>query len=244
MGNITVDDIIKNPALADNLTDEDWNKFSSEDWYELLETHPQFADKCDVYNGWGKDGIWSDLIFTPNRWRRLLAARPQLIEKAKKYPSGWVAILLDHPNLADECDRWNDFKIWYSHDRNDGRAWHQLLMNNPQLADKCDEHGAWDDFDSSHWGRLLEKQPQLWVYCPHASVENIINDTAKADECKCWDWFTSDDWGRLLEAQPQFAEKCPDEAYDLFTKDQWKRLEAINYDLFNGKHVLSSLRKL
>ena len=95
MSNITIGDIIKNPALAqkrgalDGLSPYDWclilkhqprlagmcrawGSFLKWQWFELLYAQPQFADRCGNYGGW--------LEFDPCDWRDLLAKHPQFAD--------------------------------------------------------------------------------------------------------------------------------------------------------------------
>ena len=55
--------------------------------------------------------------------------------------SEWVEILKENPELADKCDKWEEFE---------GEDWSNLLSAQPQLADRCDKVNGWGkliDFD-------------------------------------------------------------------------------------------------
>ena len=58
--------------------------------------------------------------------------------------NGWLALLLEKPELASECDKWEKFNSW---------DWSRLLCKQPQFADKCDK---WDEFLVSDWESLIE----------------------------------------------------------------------------------------
>ena len=172
--------------------------------------------------------------FVPFDWSKILSV-PKFIEKAKEYSHGWVGLLSIKPELANECECWEEFHPW---------EWYELLKAQPQFADKCTEYKGWEKFYPDDWSFLLESQPQLWIYCPGASVNEIKKDPTNAKECKCWDWFSAEDGMILLTQYPQFADKCPDKMYDGFSQEQWAELEAKHPGVFEDRHMLSTLRKL
>ena len=107
--------------------------------------------------------------FVPFDWSKILSV-PKFIEKAKEYSHGWVGLLSIKPELANECECWENFDSW---------DWSNLLKSQPQFADKCTEYNGWNElneFDSWNWCNLLKSQPQF------------------ADKCDKWNEFTLKDW--------------------------------------------------
>lgn len=107
---------------------------------ELLKKDPRIASKFDEYSLWNR--------IYPISWSWLLYKRPQFAEKAKQYPSGWAAILTHEPELARDCDKWEEFSPV---------DWSWLLESRPQFADKCDK---WEEFSAWDWYELFD-QPQF-----------------------------------------------------------------------------------
>ena len=70
-----------------------WKKFTVDDWCDLLEDHPQFADKCDK---------WDE--FDSYDWFNLLSEQPQFADKCDKWEdiseSDWKELLEKQPELA------------------------------------------------------------------------------------------------------------------------------------------------
>ena len=102
----------------------------------------------------------------------------------------------------------------------------EALIEDTSLASDFDRLNLWDEFDSDDWVELLSEQPQF------------------DNKCNKWERFDSFDWSDLLSAQPQFADKCPDKMYDQFIQADWDKLEAKHPGVFEGIHMLSTLRKL
>ncbi|MBR2441085.1 MAG: hypothetical protein IKB25_12875 [Lentisphaeria bacterium] len=115
-------------------------------------------------------------------WIAVLIKEPQLADKCDKWnefeSNDWADLLSIQPQFADKCDKWNKF---------DSYDWTELLIRQPQFADKCDK---WNKFDSNKWVRLLKEQPHF------------------ADKCDKWNEFEGNNWADLLSIQPQFADKC------------------------------------
>lgn len=114
---------------------------TSEELVELLKEDASLASKFDEYS------LWDRFYF--DNWRNLLSDQAQFKKKAKHYASGWVAILILNPELAQECDKWEKFDDW---------EWCKLLSEQPQFANKCDR---WEYFVGWMWEELLGKQPQF-----------------------------------------------------------------------------------
>ena len=93
--------LIADNSLADEFDKLDlWKKFDSFDWSDLLSAQPQFADKCAEYKVWEKLNSWD--------WYNLLPSQPQFTEKAKEFEGGWVGLLQIKPELANECECWEE----------------------------------------------------------------------------------------------------------------------------------------
>lgn len=56
------------------------------------------ADEFDKLDLWKK--------FDSFDWSDLLSAQPQFAEKAKEFEGGWVGLLQIKPELANECECW------------------------------------------------------------------------------------------------------------------------------------------
>lgn len=78
-------------------------------WAELLEKQPQFAKKCDEYNGWE--------AFDGFDWYILLSAQPSFVERCNEL-GGWEKMFHFRPkeycysSEADEfgvCDNWSEY---------------------------------------------------------------------------------------------------------------------------------------
>ena len=65
-----------------------WKYWRAREWAKLLQSQPQFADKCDKYkhNGW------------------------------ERFKSEWIEILSAQPQLADKCDEYNGWEKFKSSD--------------------------------------------------------------------------------------------------------------------------------
>lgn len=105
---------------------------------EFKETflNPTQNDSIENFNGWE--------AFSTDDWEDILCEQPQFEKKAKEYKNGWLALLLEKPELASECDKWEKFNSW---------DWSRLLCKQPQFADKCDK---WDEFLDTKWESLIE----------------------------------------------------------------------------------------
>ena len=125
-----------------------WKFFNAWIWNDLLSKQPQFAGKCDK---------WEE--FDASNWNVLLENQPQFVEYAKHYTSGWVAILIREPELAEECYMW----MWGEFDADD---WHILLEKQPQFAVKCDKFGELNKRKKL----LLQEQPILKKYFPELNL--------------------------------------------------------------------------
>ncbi len=104
--------------------------------------------------------------FSVSNWEEfLLSGKPRFEKKAKEYKNGWLALLIEKPELASECDKWEKFNSW---------DWSCLLSEQPQFADKYDK---WEEFSVSNWKTLLLAQPQFVNNCP----DTIYDDFSPAD---------------------------------------------------------------
>ena len=124
----------------------DWEVFKARDWASLLESHPEFADKC----------CWDDLRegLAASAWECLLKKQPQFADKCDG--SNWSGygtceFLLKNPQLACRCDL---AKL-------DGDDWAKLLAAHPEFADKCD----WSKLSGWNWASLLRRQPRFADRC-------------------------------------------------------------------------------
>ena len=128
---------------------------------ELLKKDPSIASKFDEYSLWNR--------IYPISWSWLLYKRPQFAEKAKQYPSGWAAILTHEPELARDCDKWEEFNVWNWYKLLDQpqfeekakqypSGWAAILTQKPELARDCDK---WEKFSAEDWSSLLKFQPQF-----------------------------------------------------------------------------------
>ena len=244
----SVNKIKKDPTKANEC--KCWDRFKPSDWLILLESQPQFADKCTKYKCWGK--------FYSGDWYELLKAQPQFIEKAKEYPFSWPGLLQIKPELANECEWWETtFDPW---------GWSNLLKSQPQLwvyspqesvkkikedPNKAEECKCWDRIDSENWSHLLSSQPQFANKCNWSKMRANNYDEYDEDEDGDFDdWEEecgedySEDWKNLLLEHPRLAEYFTDTLWDGFSQKQWAKLESKYPEIFKDKHMLSTLRKL
>ena len=181
------------------------NKISHAEWCKILSIHPSLADKCKK---WRWFDSWD--------WRNLLKAQPQFADKCTEY-EGWEKFnSWEWSYLLSTQSQFIEKAKEYLY------GWAGLLSIKPELANECK---CWGKFNSLDCGILLSSQPQLWIYCPEASVKKIEEDPNKAEECKCWDWIDSENWSNLLSSQPQFANKC-----------NWIEMRANNYDEYYDEY--------
>ena len=126
---------------------------------EFKETflNPTQNDSIENFNGWE--------AFSTDDWEDILCEQPQFVEKAKEYKNGWLALLLEKPELASKCDNWKEFSTV---------DWSCLLSEQPQFADKYDK---WEEFSVSNWKTLLLAQPQFVNNCP----DTIYDEFSPAD---------------------------------------------------------------
>jgi hypothetical protein len=202
-----------------------WNTLNSDEWETLLETRPQFADKCP----------WDQINIS---WVDLLPAQPKFGDKCpwdKLDPYDVIDIICHQPWFADKCP-WDKLSIgdWtmlleyqpdlaIHHDcpldKMTGLGWMRLLKQLPRFADQC----PWDKLDGTDWAELLSEQPKFADKCPWDKLES--NDWMQllqkkpqfADRCP-WNKMESPDWAGLLREQPGFADKCP---WNKLESDDW-----------------------
>ena len=180
-----------------------WDKFSMEEWCDLLAAQPQFE---------GKFRRWEDFKkpLYSNELTCLLSNQPQFADKLD-----WSVIsshiyfstlLQSQPQFAARCQQW-EF---------DGNRWKSLLISQPQFSDKC----QWGRLNEYDWEWLLERQPTFANKCKEIGMLSKLDlrsgDWVKiltvcpslADAYSNWDDFDSGDWRKLISAQPQFIERC------------------------------------
>lgn len=126
---------------------------------EFKETflNPTQNDSIENFNGWE--------AFSTDDWEDILCEQPQFEKKAKEYKNGWLALLIEKPELASKCDKWEEFNTV---------DWSRLLSEQPQFADKYDK---WEEFSVSNWKTLLLAQPQFVNNCP----DTIYDEFSPAD---------------------------------------------------------------
>ncbi len=124
---------------------------------------------------------------TDPRWGELLAAFPKFAVH-----EGWAeldghdlsAILGQHPEFADKCDKWDVLE---------GHHWVDILLRDSgaAFADKCD----WSKLDSFDWMNLLSSRPEYAEHCDWSDLD--------------YEMLSEDgDLAALLDDQPQLAAKC------------------------------------
>ncbi len=66
--------------------------------------------------------------FSTSDWIELIKKYPEAERTAKNYTNGWLAILLEEPYLAHECDKWNEFTVY---------DWRKFLSSQPQFEENA-----------------------------------------------------------------------------------------------------------
>ena len=161
----------------------------------------------------------------------------ELVESANLRGSDWAVLLLDRPQFADKCDKWDEMSggDWASllgsqpsfadrcdWSKLDGVDWAFLLGSQPQFADRCD----WSKLDGEDWDRLLQKQPRFAKKRDLATLDGwklaarLEKRPQLAEKCD-WTRLNGEQWAQLLQRQPQFADKCDWARLDGW---QWKEL--------------------
>ena len=121
--------------------------------------------------------LFDPRIFYPKLFNQI----SHLIDKCNWNMLGrdeWVSLLVKYPELADKCDKWNEFVPL---------NWVNFLRYQPQFADRCDK---WNEFGKDEWWFLLIEQPCF------------------SDKCKMMDEFSLSEWRTLLCYQAELADKC------------------------------------
>ncbi len=150
-----------------------WRDFTPEDWtYYLLYPQPNLYKYCDDLNKvepWALINVftkydeavnsfsnWGNL--NSDEWNILLGKNTLLIDKAKRYRSGWISVLFKFPEKIDECPYLKDLTL---------DEWKDILMMSPELSSRFSN---WNLFSNSQWLDLLHEQPQLAEYYPNKSL--------------------------------------------------------------------------
>ena len=131
-----VDVLKKQPQLFEYYN---YSAFDGWAWARLLNTHPQFSDKCNK---------WDD--FSGDDWCILLKSQPQFAETcdwSKLNKMQCAYIVYDQPQLISYCNA-EDF---------DGWDWTHILYKQPQLSEYC----SWEKLDDRNWAILVRFQPQF-----------------------------------------------------------------------------------
>lgn len=202
-----------------------FKNLESQTWISILCYQPQWANKCDQWEG-----------FSAGCWAELLSCQPAFANRCLQWnhlKREWGKLLSKQPQFADKCDKWNCFS---------SGTWIELLSEQPQFADKCDK---WN-FSSLEWSYLLARQPQFADKCQWEKlnettcIEILKADPVFIDRCVCKAWsgkalktlfelFPDFDlnkidllsWARLCAAYPEFSCDCP---WDNFHGRAWSIL--------------------
>jgi hypothetical protein len=177
-----------------------------DDWQVLLAVHPEFADRCTVWDR-----------FTGGHWSCLLSRRPEFADRCKwDKLSGedWANILVERPEFSSHC-QWNKLE---------GRNWVQLLKCHPEFANHCN----WECLRGRDWCELLTNVPEL--------EKNLVVTRLKDGTARGCGWLAGflekfpqhipdcdlrelgDGWPRFLVTYPQYADQCD---FSKFDADGW-----------------------
>ena len=196
------DQINKSPSL-ENLSG--WQ------WCQLLDTRPQFADRCN----WEKlDGF---------DWGYLLRFHPQFAdycswEKLDGQSLAWV--LEKHPCFASRCN-WKKLK---------GKDWTSLLIVLPEYAEKC----YWSRLNGRNWSCLLSYHPQFAERCPWNKLNGIdwrillLNRPEMAEFCD-WEKLDGNDCAELLDSKSPLSPKALKNL-----QNRWKQLRGLRIGFLDG----------
>ena len=176
------------------------------DWSLVLLKHPEFANKCDV---------WED--FDGTAWKELIMRHPEFADRcdwAKLEGEDWAYLLRERPELASHC-QWEKLE---------GRNWGDLLKDRPEFADKCN----WNSLRGQDWCELLVARPE---FEKHLVVERLRDGTAGVCGllCNFLEKFPryiphcdltelGDSWARFLSLYPQYADQCD---FARFRAENW-----------------------
>ena len=169
-------------------------------WRVLLQSQPQFADRCD----------WARLSMTDMEWTRLLSSRPQLAN----YLTGeaWTLVITKNPDMANSS---NLVKL-------SGKDWAVLLARRPEFADKC----PYEKLSFPEIVRLFASAPE--AIKPHFDVDECFSQAKESDwdALSCDEWiqllekhpkyadkcdferFSGEETMRFLLSMPEFAKHC------------------------------------
>ena len=169
-------------------------------WRVLLQSQPQFANRCD----------WTRLSMANREWTCLLSSRPQLAD----YLTGeaWSLVISSHPDMANSS---NLSKL-------SGKDWAVLLAKIPEFADKCPYEGL--SFPEIVW--LFATVPE--VIKPYCDAEKYLDQAVEShwDALSCNEWikllechpkyadkcgferFSGEETMRFLLFLPRFVKHC------------------------------------
>ena len=188
----------------------------------IFENHPTVWVKriCQDLAEAKNCAIFEKFLF--GDWRRVLAARPEMLGEAKKYPSGWAAAAAENPALAAECPRGMFEKM--------STASSLLLLGEAaELAGMLPEI---KNFGTVDWQWLIKKQPALRAEAlkyPSGYAAVLIEEGIEADEkSKHWKKMPINAWMPLLIKRPQHIKYCPRENWRWL---DWERLAAHSPEL-------------
>lgn len=171
--------------LMQAVQEERWDDFSSYDWMRLLNSHPEYVDKCD----------WDSLDKeTQDNLIRLFPDKidDKILSRMGRYD--YAELVADNPELIEHMNRFNMT----------GTCWQVILSKHPEMFDEvvkhkydgsnkdtCGESLGIEGWTRDVWSNLLEVQPRFIDECP----EKILSS------------FGAYTWVKILKAHPDLIEK-------------------------------------
>ena len=211
-------------------------------WLVLLQSQPQFADKCD----------WARLSMTGMEWSRLLSCQPQL----SNYLTGeaWSLVITNNPDMADSSTL---AKL-------SGKDWAVLLSHRPEFANKC----PYEKLSFTEIVRLFTTVPK--AIKPYCDVDKYFSQAKESDwaALSCADWiklltrnlayicnynlankcnyksFSGEETMRFLLSLPWFAKYCDiNKLYEEIGEDDNRHVCFAELLLKGGKDAIWGKRR-
>lgn len=197
-------------------------------WAELLECQPQFAAKCDEFNGW--------VTFDGFDWFRLLSAQPHFVRKCNEL-NAWQTLFYFRPKTYHRSEYEEDGG--YGGDINWNEYAHELLCTIPAEyeeefsrerilpADQCcsglpvdcwlcggkrksdciaesrQEQIIPTDEEISKVLTILDKS--FWVYFLNQNPVLALSIVSQHNRGDIWETFTIDDWKTAIKNRIWFV---------------------------------------
>ena len=191
-------------------------------WAELLECQPQFAVKCDEFNGWG--------TFDGFDWFRLMSSQPHFVHKCNEL-NAWQTLFYFMPKTYPRSEEVEDgvYSDWNEYA-------HELLYTIPAEyeeefsrelilpADQCSSGLPVDCWMSeTDYIELSQKRINLtneeetailktlnkdfWIYFLNQKPSSALSIATRHKIDDIWQRFTINDWEKAIENKKKFLNR-------------------------------------